>query len=371
MVDALAQETDRQHLIETLDREDGLKLKLEAAQKEVEHLKRRAIGHGSQLQELNDLLEAEEAKTYAERVARENAEATVCRYRAEALEAKRKERVANEHCDEAESEVLRLQRDLATERCMMATAKRLLGQVREDLVLAEANWRGGDEQLRDAKAKVNTMDHDLAISNDRVRILEDQARDLVEANLKQHQKVECVELALRTRTCELEDSNMKLRDSMERYKDLEAAHQKCTLSAATATIASAAAELGGAHADKWSLHSVHKRKKSGNRVRWASSSELRQVPSSDDSMGDRMIDKLTLSTVENQTNVDPGALVCSESAISNLVPASVVVCRVGLSKTSGKNLNRPREFVKDPPWRLLYWLRPDSLRFLCRTCLGR
>ncbi|KAM0805207.1 hypothetical protein BDR22DRAFT_959302 [Usnea florida] len=369
MNDAQIQEIDRQHLIEILNREDGLMLKLEAAQKEVEQLKGRAIAHEYQLHEINDLLEAEEAKTYAERVARENAEATVCHYRAEALEAKRKERVANEHCDEAESEILRLQKELATERCMMATANRLLGQAREDLVLAEANWRGSYEQLRAAKAKVNTLHHDLAISNDRVRILEDQADDLVEANLKQHQKVECAELALRTMACELEDSNMKLCDSMERHKDLELAHKRCTLS--TAAVASAAAELGGAHADKWSLHSVYKRKKSWNRVRWASSSELWQVPWSDESMGDRMIDKLTLSTVETQMNVDPGTLVCSESAIANPVPASVVVGEVELLKTSGKSLNGPRAIGKDPPWRLLYWLRPDSLRFLCRTCLGR
>ena len=367
MNDAHTQEIDRQHLIETLDREDELKLKLEAAQKEVEQLKRRAICHGSQLQELNDLLEAEEAKTYAERTARENAEATVCHYRAEALDAKRKERVANEHCDEAEMEVLRLQRELATERCMMATANRLLGQVREDLVLAEANWRGGDEQLRAAKAKVNTLDHDVVTSNDRVRILEDQAKDLMEANLKYHQKVECAELALRTMTSELEDSNMKLCDSMERNKDFELAHRQCTFFMAEA----AAAELGGVHADKRSLHSLYKPNKSWKRERWASSSEFRQVPWSDESMGDRMTDKLTPSTVENQTNVDPGTFVCSESAISNPVPASMAVCEVELPKTNRNILTGPRDNWKDPPWRLLYWLRPDSLRFLCRTCLGR
>ena len=221
---ARTQGMDRQHLIETLDGEDGLKLELEAAQKEVVRMKRRAIYHESQLRELNDLLEAEETKTYAERIARENAVVAACHYRAEALEAKRMEKVANEHCDEAESEVLSLQRELTTERCMMATANRLLGQLREDLVLAKANRRGGDEQLHAAKARVCTLDHDLATINDRVRILEGQAKDFEETILKQHQRVEYAENALRTIACELEDSNKRLCDSVERYNTLEAAH---------------------------------------------------------------------------------------------------------------------------------------------------
>ena len=366
MNDARAQEVNRQILIDTLDREDALKLELEAAQKEIEQLKRRATRHASQLQELNDLLEAEEVKTYAERIARQNAEATACRYRAEALEAKRKERVANDHCDEAESEVLRLQREMTTERCMMATANRTLGQLREDLGLAEANWRGADEQLYAAKAKKYALDHDLAASNDRVRLLEDQAKDFEVTILKQHQRVEYAENTLRTMACELDDSNTKLHDSLERYKGLEAAHKQCTLS----TVAAAAGH-GGAHADKRSLHSLHTRDNPEKRERCASSSGLRQVPCSDESMGDRVTDKLTLSIVENQTTIPPGTPVCFEPAISTPVPTSAVVYQVELPKVRGKWLNGPRAIWKEPPWRLMYWLRPNLLRFFCRICLGR
>ena len=365
MDDARTQGIDGQHLIDALDREDGLKLELEAAQKEVEQLKRRAIGHKSQLQELNDLLEAEEAKTYAERKARQNAEATACRYRAEALEAKRNERVANEHCDDAESEVCKLQKEMTTERCMMATATRLLGQLRGDLGLAEANRRCGDEQLHAAKAKVCTLNHDLATANDRVRILEDQAKEFGEVILRQHQRVEYAETAIRTMACELDNSNMKFCDSMQRYKDLEAAHEKCTLSKA------AAAELGKAYADKPSPHRRHKRGDPEKRVRCASPSGPRQVPCSDESIGDRMTDKLTLSIVENQTNIAPGTPVLPEPAVLTPLLASVVVCQVELPKVSGKMLIGRQAIAKDPPWRLLYWLRPNSLCFLCRFCVGR
>ena len=367
MNDARTQGTYRQHLTDTLDREDGLKMELEAAQNEVEQLKRQAIGHESKLQELNDLLEAEEAKTYAERITRQNAEATACHYRAEALEAKRMERVANDHCDDAESEVFRLQKELATECCKVATANRLLDQLREDLGLAEAIRSRAGEQLRAAKAMVCTLDHDLVTSNERVRVLEDQAKNFEVIILKQHQRVEHAETALQAMVCELEDNSTKLCDSMQKHKDLEDAHKQCTPS----TAAAAAAELGGARADKQSLHSLHKRDNPGKRERCASSSESRQVPWSDEVMGDRMTDRLTLSIVENQITWEPGPPVSLEPATSTPVPASMVVFQVGLPKASGKSLNRPRAIWRDPPSRLLYWLRPDSLRFLCRTCLGR
>ena len=366
MNDARTQGIHQQHLIDALDREEGLKLELEAAQKQVERLKRRAIGHESQLQELNELLEAEEAKTHAERITRQEAEATACHYRAEALSAKQKERVANEHCDAAESEVFRLQREMTTGRRTIATANRLLGQLREDLGLAEANRRGAEEQLHAAKVKVHALDRDLATSTDRVSILEYQAKEFGETILKQHQRVEYAETALRTMACELEDSNTRLCDSMERYKDLEAAHKKCNLSTAAA-----AAESGGTHTDKRSLHSLHIRDNPGKRERCASSSGLRQVLWNDERMVERMNVKLTLSAVGTQTNVAPETPVFPEPAIYSAVPASVVVYQVDIPKASGNVLNGPGAIWKDPPWRLLYWLRPNSLRFLCRTCLGR
>lgn len=389
MNDARTQEVHQQHLIDALDREEGLKLELEAAQKEIEQLKRLAIGHESQLQEFNEALEAEETKTNDERTARQNAEATACHHRAEALEAKRKERIANEHCDAAELEVFRLQREMTTERCTIVTANRLLGQLREDLGLAEANRRSGDEQLHAAKAKVHTLNHDLATSNDRVRILEYQVKELGETILKQHQRVEYAENALRTMASELENSNMKLCDSNERYKDLEAAHKQGTLSTAAA-----AAESVRAHADKPSLHSPHKRDDPGIRERCASSTGFRQVFCDDESTGERMIDKLTSRTVENQVfwndesteertiskltsrtvepqpNIAPGTPLFPSPAKHRPLPASVIIYHVESPKTSGTILNRRWLIEKDPPWRLWYWLRPDALRFLYRTYLS-
>ena len=365
MKDARTQEIHQQHLIDALDREEGLKLELDAAQKEIEQLKRRAIGHESQLQDFNEALEAEETKTNNERTARQDAEATACHHRAEALEAKRKERVANEHCDTAELEVFRLQKEMATERCTIATANRLLGQVREDLGLAEANRRSGDEELHAAKAKVHTLNHDLATSNDRVRMLEYQAEELGEIILNQHQRVEYAEDALRTMASELEDSNMKLCDSNERYKDLDAAHKQCTLSTAAA-----AAESVGAHADKPSLHSPHKRDNPEKPERCASSSGFGQVFRNDENTEERMITKLPSRPVKTQPNIAPGMPALPSPAKSRLLPASVVVYHIEPQKTSGTILNRRWLIEKDPPWRLWYWLRPDSLRFLYRTYLS-
>ena len=366
MTDACTQGNGRQHLIDALDREDALKLELEAAQKEVEQLKHRALYHESQLQEFNDLLEAEEAKTNAERITRQNAEATACHYRAEALEAKRKEKVANQHCEAAETEIFRLQRDITTERCTTATANRLLSRVREDLALAEANRKRADEQRDAVTVEVSTLRHDLATSTECVSFLEHQAKEMREIILNQHQRVEFAEKALRTMACELEDSNIKLCESMSRYEDLEAAHKQCILSTAAA-----AAEFERAHANKRFHHSPHERDDPEKGERCAPSSGLRQVPWSDSCMGDRMTDKLTLSTVETQTKIAPGTPLLPEPAVLTPLLASVVSYQVEPPKTSSRMLHGPRAIGKDPPWRLFYWLRPSSLCFLSRACLGR
>ena len=364
MKDARTQEIHQQHLVDALDREEGLKLELEAAQKEIEQLKRRAIGHESQLQEINEALEAEETKTNNERTARQNAEATACHHRAEALEAKRKERIANEHCDAAELEVFRLQREMTTERCTIVTANRLLGQLREDLGLAEANRRSDDEQLHAAKAKVHTLNQDLATSNDRVRMLEYQAKELGEIILKQHQRVEYAEEALRTMASELEDSNMKLCDSNERYHDLEAAYKR------TLSTAAAAADSVGAHADKQSLHSPHKRDDPEKQERCASSSGLQQVFRNDESTEEKMITKLPSRRVKTQPDIAPGIPVFPSPAIHRPAPTSVILYHAEPPTTSGHILNRHWLIERDPPSRLWYWLRPDALRFLYRSYLS-
>ena len=370
MDDAPAQEIDRQHLADALDREDELKLELEAAQEEVEQLKRLAIGHESKLQELNNLLEAEEAKTDAERTARQNAEATACRHRAETLEAKRKEKVANEHCEAAEMEILRLQREMKTERCTTATANRLIDQLREDLGLAEANRRGADEQLYAAKAKNYALDHDLATSNDRERILEDQAKDFEMTVLKQYQRVELAENALHTIAYKLEESNTKFCASMERYADLEAKHKQHILSPAAAATA---AESDEPHANKQSLYSLYTQDHPPEQARRPPPSKLQQVHHTSKTTGESTHDKLTLRTVETQTKVAPRTPPCSSPAIYHPVSASVVVYQVEPPpKASGDFFNnRSWPIGKDPPWRLFYWLRPESLRLLCSALLGR
>ena len=366
MNDAYTQGIDRQYLLDARDREDRLKLELEAAQQEVSQLKRLAISHAFTLLELNSLLEAESAKTHFELTTRQTAETTTRHHLAETREAQRNEKIANQHCEAAELEIVGLQREITTERRTKATANRLLGQLREDLGQAEANRKCADEQLDAAKGEMYTLSHDLATSTTRVSVLEHQAQEMGEIILTQHQRVEFTETALRTMASQLEDSNMKLCDSMERYEDLEALHKKCTISTAAA-----AAELGEPQADKRSLHRLHRRSNPEKRERRASSSNLRQVPCSDESMADSMTNKLTLRTVETQKDTAPGTPVYSEPAKLTPAPASSVLCPVEFPKTSGKMLNGPRDIWRDPPWRLLYWLRPHSLRVLCRICLGR
>ena len=360
MNDARLQGIDRQHLTDALVREDGLKLELEAAQKEVEQLKHRALYHESQLQELNSLLEAESAKTSAELMTRQNVQATACHYRAKTLSAQQKEKIANQHCEAAESEILRLQREVATERHTTATANRLLSGLREDLALTEASRKRADEQLDAATVKVSTLGHDLETSTERESLLERQARELGELISKQHQRVEFAENALRTMACELEDSNMKFCDSISRYADLEALHKQCILSTAAAAAAS-----DSAHANKQSLYSLHEADDPEEREFCAS---LRQVPRNSKIPSESIHDALTSRTVEHQTKLAPETPICSERAIYR---PSVVVSHVEPPKARRDFLNGRWPIWKDPPWRLLYWLRPDSLRFLCWALFGR
>ena len=106
----------RQSRTNARDEEHELTLKLQAAQEEIEELKRGAMTNKERFQKFDEALEVEEAKTNDERLARREAEETSRQHRAELSKAKRKEAIANEHCDAAEAEILNLKRDLSSER---------------------------------------------------------------------------------------------------------------------------------------------------------------------------------------------------------------------------------------------------------------
>lgn len=115
MDNAYAVELLRESFINACEREDGLTLELETAQKQMEELRRCPMMSKARSHDIEETLAIEEVKTNKERLAKQEAEATTRHYRAEALRAKQKESVANEHCDAAEVEVSRLQKEVSTE----------------------------------------------------------------------------------------------------------------------------------------------------------------------------------------------------------------------------------------------------------------
>lgn len=146
MDDVYTVESLQRSLIDACERENILQSALQTAKEDVQEWKEQAMVSKIKFQELDDAFEVEEAKTNDERLARQEAEERTCQYQAEVLKAKRREINANEHCDSAESEVLRLEEDLAAERSAAAAVDLQLCQIREDLALAEHNESAAYEQ---------------------------------------------------------------------------------------------------------------------------------------------------------------------------------------------------------------------------------
>ena len=227
MDDVYATELLRQTLTDALEREDALKQALQAAQNEMQSLQTHAHEHKQRYQQLDNLLEAEEAKTHAERLARQAAEETTRQHRAEVLKLRRNEATANQHCEAAESEVITLQRELSTERSAAVTAGIHSNRLREDIRQAEANGLAAYNMLDAARAKTCSLEQDLKLAADRISVLEQRAGGFEEMAQKEHQQMTEVENTLSATATEIRDTELKLSDLSKKYNALEAEHSKC------------------------------------------------------------------------------------------------------------------------------------------------
>ena len=227
MDDIYATELLRQNLTDSLEREDNLKQALQAAETEMQSLRTHAHEHKARYQKLDDLLEAEEAKTHAERLGKQEAEETTRQHRAEFLKLRRNEAIANQHCEAAESEVINLQRDLSTERSAVVAAGQLSARLREELRQAEANGMAAYDMLNAARARIFTLEQDIELATDRISVLEQQARGYEERVEKERQRMAEAETTLSATTSETKNTELRFSDLLEKYTAVEAEHSKC------------------------------------------------------------------------------------------------------------------------------------------------
>lgn len=237
MDDIYAMELLQQRLIDASEREKKLIMDIKIAQEEREQWKYAAFVSKSRFQELDQALEDEEVKTNAERLARQEAEEMAQRHRAEVLDAKQKESIANKHCAAAESEVLRLQSELETQCSAKSNTDVVLSQLSEDLRLAEFNGNTSFGQLRVAKATISTLLEDLGVAKDHISILERQATE--------HEPMGEDESAFSRISHELKSLWLKFREILRTYNDIYAEHSRRTFARfVVATVLKARESLG-------------------------------------------------------------------------------------------------------------------------------
>ena len=173
---------------------DEFMSELEATKEEIQELKNHANVYEARCQELNEALEVEEAKTDAERLARQEAEATTRQHRAEISKFRRNEVIANEHCDAAESECIELQKLLATERSSRVAADRIAARLREDLSLAEINERSVYDQLNHANVQIRSLREDKEMAEHCIAVLTLEGEEMKSVLRMEHQRfMEAVE----------------------------------------------------------------------------------------------------------------------------------------------------------------------------------
>ncbi len=347
----------RQSRTNARDEEHELTLKLQAAQEEIEELKRGAMTNKERFQKFDEALEVEEAKTNDERLARREAEETSRQHRAELSKAKRKEAIANEHCDAAEAEILNLKRDLSSERSAVVAADRLSCRLREDIGLAKLNEKVAYEQLTAARAKVSTLQEDLGVAIDHISLLECQVRDHEDSLKKEHQRIEETEEALGSVTCELEKTRSRLGKILEKYDKLEAKHNKRGAGIAVTALAF--------HTDRAAFDTespVHHEREAFMR----SAQEGEQVFENDRGMGKTAAASVRLRTAKDQAIISSGLPALPEPAILRPVLTSVTSCHVEIFMTPGTPRPVPRANLKNPLWRYFWRFPSNSFSLLFR-----
>ena len=351
MDEVYAMELLRQNLISACEREDGLTLKLEAAQNEMAELRRCAIVSKARSHEIENILAIEEAKTNAERLAKQEAEETTRQHRAEALRAKQKAIVANKHCDAAESEVSRLQKEVSTEHSAKVAAELLSSQLREDLGLAKINEKIAYEQLHFVRSKASTLQEDVCVASDRIKMLERQVEEFVEVLEKGRQRVEEAENALSMTSCELESKKLELRAMLEKYNDLAATQSKCDFpdSAVTTAFDTGSVEIKSAK---------HEREQGFN-------------TESDAKKNRPYFFEIGSSRERKRSDISTELPAFPEPAMLRPALASVTACQVEVFKASGRFLPAPTGNLRSPLWELLCRLPSNPLNLIFRGVCRR
>ena len=338
----------QQSLIDAREREKRLGIELEAARAEMRESQRREMVFKAKYRELDDTLEAEEAKTNAERLAREKAEETARQHHVEVLKARRNEAVANEHCEAAEAEIGRLQMDLSMERSAIAAAGLLSTRLREDLNQAEINEMAAYDLLDAAKAKTRELEED---ATNRIQVLEIQAQRFEQAFQNEHQRLAEAEHALGAVIAELETSEFKLSDVVEEYEALEA---KCdTTKSVTAPSCDTERNDIGEQAPN-DVDTDEKRK---------------QAVEIDRNAEEPIFGEASLRAVRDQTIVPTGMVASGipalpEPAVLRPAQASATVSQMEIFNACGRALPAPRFNPNRLRWRFLWKLPSRSLRVL-------
>ena len=222
MEDVYSNDVLQQTLVNSSMRGDGLMSELQAAKQQIQDLTCHVTVYKSRYQEVSEALEVEEAKTDAERFARQEAEKTTRQHRAEVLKSRRNEVIANEHCERAESEYSRLESLLASERSLRVATDRLVARLREDLSLAETNETSVYNQLNGAKAQVSSLQEDLEIAEHRMAMLKLDGREIKDVLQKEHQRFMETAEALNIAEEEAKCAEDRFSDLLKKYNALKA-----------------------------------------------------------------------------------------------------------------------------------------------------
>ena len=354
MDDVYATELLRQDLINACERENRLLSKLQAAEEETEELRLSAVFHKRKYQELDDALEVEEAKTNAERLARQAAEEIVRQHRHEISKVKQRETIANEHCDAAESEFIQLQKDLSTERTAAEAARLLVCRLREDLEFTELNKEAAYDQLNAAQAKICTLQADFGVATGHISVLERQARAFEKSSWTEYQQMDEAERYDGALMDELNGAGLELRDLLKEYIDFKANHNEYDCAEPeTATPLDAGKLSLGQQSDvdlepEVSSSEYEREKTTGARNGTENKTVVRSAWSSAKDV------------------VATGMPTRPEPAILRPAMASAIVCQLEGFKATGTMLTGPRANPICPLWKFYRRLPSKSLHLLFR-----
>lgn len=349
MDDVYAMELLQQSLIDASDREKQLILDIQAAQELAEQWKQAAFISKTRFQELDQALEDEEVKTNAELLARQEAEEAARQHQVQVLKAKQKETIANEHCDAAELEVLRLQSELSTQCSARAAADSVLSQLREDLSLAELNGNTTFGQLHIAKAKITTLMEDLGAAKNRISALEGQTRESEGTFEKEHKPMEEEGSALCGIPPELTNLWLKFKYTLGMYNDIFAK------SMAARAVDSHVLDVNNKLHPAVELENYSDAKQT-----------FEQVLKVERSIGNRMVVKAAFGTARKKSIIATEMPTFPEPAILRSALTSTTTCRLDMSKVTPRLLPAPRAKLQNSAMQRLWRARSNSLRLPVR-----